>query len=112
MSEMEIYFFIRKIMNETGIDVSIASRKRETFYTRVVFFKIIKEINPKIGLIKLAKMVGKNHTAVIYSLNSYELLKKYSDFREIESKIRAISVPKIIVNGIYCNPIVYQYGKV
>lgn len=112
MSEVEMNLFIRKITKETGIDVSIISRKRENFYTRVVFLKIVREKNPRITLAKMGKLVWINHTAVIYSLNSYEFLKNYSDFREIESKIRAISVPKIIINSIYCNPVVYQYGKV
>jgi hypothetical protein len=107
MSEFKINAFMADIKIKTGIDIRISSRKRENFYSRVVFFKIIKEKNPKLQLVKMGETVGLHHTAVIYSLKSYEHLKSYSDFNKIENEIRSIDFDYNTTSKLYCNPISY-----
>lgn len=108
MSEYQMYNLIKDIERETGIDISLNIRKRENFYSRVVFFKIIKEKNPKMTLTKMGNAVKLHHTAVVYSLNAYKYLKEYSDFKEIEKKIRSLLFTKSESGIIYCNQMIYS----
>jgi hypothetical protein len=107
MQEYEIHSLIKKIEEETGIDVRVKTNKREIFYSRIVFFKIIRKANPRITLTKMGSYVGKEHSSVIHSLKTYEMVKRYPDFKEIESAIMSIKLYKQSKNMIYCKHITY-----
>ena len=109
MPEFEILNIIREIKSGTGIDITEKCRKREVHYTRVVFFKMVRDKKPQIPLAKLGKMVGLHHTSLVYALQSYENLRNYPDFMEIEQRIKAIIDKKYAHMGIYCNTIPYLH---
>ena len=111
MSDYEMNALKTSINKSIGIDISDRCRKRENFYSRVMFFRIIKEKSSNTQLQRMANTVGINHAAVIYSLKAYENLKNYPDFKEIEREIRAIVFDKGIEKGIFCNPITYNNGQ-
>lgn len=107
MQEYEIHSLIKKIEEETGIDIRVKTNKRESFYSRIVFFRIVQKASPKITLSKLGSYVGKDHSTVIHSLKTYETVKRYDDFKEIEQVITGIKLYKQSINKIYCNRITY-----
>lgn len=109
MLDYEILNFIREIKDNTGIDIRIRTNKRENFYSRILFFTIVKKANPRITLSKMGGFVGLHHTTVIYSLKTYEIVKNYPDFKKIEREIRAIKLYKSNNSKIFCNPTYYPY---
>lgn len=111
MSDYEMNALKNTINKSIGIDISDRCRKRKISYSRVVFFRIIKEESPDTQLERMAKTIGITHAAVIYSLKAYENLKNYPDFKEIEREIRAIVFDKGIEKGIFCNQITYNNGQ-
>lgn len=107
MLEYEILNLIRRIEEETGIDIRVRTNKRESFYSRIMFFMIVKKASPRITLTKMGSYVGIHHSTVIHSLKTYEIVKRYPDFREIERAITGIKLYKQSTNKIYCNHITY-----
>lgn len=107
MQEYEIHSLIKKIEEETGIDIRVRTNKRESFYSRIIFFRIVRKSSPRITLTKMGSYVGIHHSTVIHSLKTYEVVKRYPDFKEIESAITSIKLYKQSKNMIYCNHITY-----
>lgn len=107
MLEYGIESLIKSIEGETGINIRIKTNKRESFYAKMIFFLILRKMNPKITLAKMASYVGLDHSSVVYSLKTYKTVKGYPDFKELENAITAIKIQKLSTNNIYCNHITY-----
>lgn len=107
MTDYEMNKIIVDIHRNMGLNINSKCRKREVFYSRVVYFAIIKEKSPYISLNKMGKSVGLCHSSVIYSLKAYNHLKKYIDFKDIEQDIRMIVEKYSSVPDVYCKPMVY-----
>lgn len=64
------------ILQEVNINIEEKTRRREVIEARSLYFFLIKKINPKLTLQKIADSLELNHATVIHSLNNYSIYEK------------------------------------
>lgn len=64
------------ILRETNINIEEKTRRRKVVETRALYFFVIKKLEPKITLQKIADSLELNHSTVIHSLNNYSIYEK------------------------------------
>lgn len=91
------------IKEETGVDVSINSRKKNIIETRALYFKLLKENNPALTLEYIANSVDKIHATVIHSLNKYNMYERFNpDLKRLRKEINS---------KIYSENIIYTFDN-
>jgi len=79
---------IKTILEETKVDITILTRKRETIELRSLYFTVLKELKPYKTLQQLGKELDLDHTTVIHSLKMYKTYRKFNkELDYLKSKI-------------------------
>lgn len=61
---------IKKLIDkELGYDIGGKLRKREAVYARAVYFKIGREVYPKMSFAELGKSLNRDHATVLHAIN-------------------------------------------
>jgi len=99
---------IELVSKETGLDISLKTRKREVVEARALYCFIIKELKPKITFQKIADTLNLNHALIIHLLKMYPIYEDNNDaLRE-----NRISITKYFkdknVDGVSVNEIKLQ----
>ena len=76
---------VKEYLKARGLDK--ADRHREKNYQRIVLAAILREEG--MPLSSIGKIMKRHHATIINMMKNYEWLKNYSDFRDLESKIKA-----------------------
>lgn len=76
------------ILEETNIDITEQTRKRNIIELRALYYTLIKHFEPKLTLTDIAESVNKNHATVIHSLNNYKYYEMYNnDLKQLKKQI-------------------------
>lgn len=67
------------ILQESGVNVEDKTRKREVVELRALYFKLLRDLDPRLTFDRMGKTVGVHHATVIHSLNNYDIYEKYND---------------------------------
>lgn len=59
-------------------EVNYKSRKRHQVEIRGVLFKLIKDINPNISIVKIGSYFGKDHATVLHALKNFEIWSNHN----------------------------------
>jgi len=79
---------IKTILEETKVDITILTRKRETIELRSLYFTVLKELKPHKTLHKLGNELQLDHATVIHSLKMYKVYSKFNkELNQLKSKI-------------------------
>ena len=79
---------IKTILEETKVDITILTRKRETIELRSLYFTVLKELKPHKTLQQLGNELNLDHATVIHSLKMYKVYEKFNkDLKYLKSKI-------------------------
>ena len=84
---MEANRLIKAINTALEIDITQNNRKREIVYGRFIFYSIMRRKNKTMSVEKIGKFLNKNHATVLNGLRQFDILKEYSDFRDIINKV-------------------------
>jgi hypothetical protein len=76
MSDIEIIKDI--LINESGIDINIKTKKREVIEMRGLFYKVVKILKPNTTFGAIGGSVGFNHATVMHSLNMFDVYSTYN----------------------------------
>jgi hypothetical protein len=76
MSDIEIIKDI--LINESGIDINIKTKKREVIEMRGLFYKVVKILKPNTTFGAIGSSVGFNHATVMHSLNMFDVYSTYN----------------------------------
>ena len=74
------------IKQDSGIDVTLKTRHRDTIEMRSLYCHVVKEIHPKKTLKSIGDSLNLNHATVIHSLKQYELYEHYSPHLKVIKK--------------------------
>jgi predicted transcriptional regulator len=89
---------IEKIKQETGIDVTLKSRKREQVEMKTLASFLFKEKG--YSLTQIGKELNLNHATIIHHLKIYETVKYYNPkIQELENTIKGIK-PDLVVESL------------
>ena len=89
---------VEKIKNETGIDVTLKSRKREQIEMKALASFILRQKG--LSLMQIGKELNLNHATIIHHLKNYSKIKYYNPrVQEIESKLIG-SKPDFVVESL------------
>ena len=78
---MKIEYRLKEIiLQETNIDITKNSRKRNVIEIRALYFKLLKEFNPALTLEQIGETVNKDHSTVIHSLKRYDMYEKWNNY--------------------------------
>ena len=100
---MEITKRLLEVITEnTGIDVTVKTRKRETIEMRSLYCSVLKDLEPNKTLKAIGESLNLDHGTIIHSLSKYEMYEKFSpdlktirkriigNFREVEEETKEI----------------------
>jgi hypothetical protein len=89
---------IEKIKQETGIDVTLKSRKREQVEMKTLASFLFREKG--YSLTQIGKELNLNHATIIHHLKIYETVKYYNPkIQELENTIKGIK-PDLVVESL------------
>jgi predicted transcriptional regulator len=89
---------IEKIKQETGIDVTLKSRKREQVEMKVLASFLFRQKG--LSLQQIGKELNLNHATIIHHLKNYESVKYYNPkIQELENTITGTK-PDLIVESL------------
>ena len=74
-------------LDTTNADVTGKSRQRAIVYKRIILANKIRQKFDTISDEKIAQILNKDRTTIVYYTRQYQLLKLYKDFRLIEKKV-------------------------
>ena len=87
------------IIKESGIDINLATRKREIVETRSLFFHVVRHLAPLQSYESIGRSVNRNHATVLFAVNQYET---YAKFNKELDKLRAIILKRFrLEHAIY-----------
>lgn len=79
---------IKTILEETKVNITILTRKRETIELRSLYFTVLKELKPHKTLHQLGNELQLDHATVIHSLKMYKVYSKFNkELNQLKSKI-------------------------
>jgi chlorite dismutase len=86
---MEITKRLLEVITEnTGIDVTLRTRKRETVEMRSLYFSVLKELQANKTFKSIGDTVNQDHATVIISLSKYKMYERFSpDLKTIRKKV-------------------------
>jgi predicted transcriptional regulator len=89
---------IEKIKQESGIDVTLKSRKREQVEMKTLASFLFREKG--YSLTQIGKELNLNHATIIHHLKIYETVKYYNPkIQELENTIKGIK-PDLVVESL------------
>lgn len=89
---------IEKIKQETGIDVTLKSRKREQVEMKTLASYLFRQRG--YSLTQIGKELNLNHATIIHHLKIYPMIKHYNErVEEIENLINGIK-PDLVVESL------------
>jgi chlorite dismutase len=76
---MEITKRLLEVITEnTGIDVTLRTRKRETVEMRSLYCNVLKDLQPNKTLKSIGDSLNLDHSTVLHSLSKYEMYERFS----------------------------------
>jgi hypothetical protein len=86
---MEITKRLLEVITEnTGIDVTLRTRKRETVEMRSLYCNVLKDLQPNKTLKSIGDSLNLDHTTILHSLSKYEMYERFSpDLKTIRKKV-------------------------
>jgi hypothetical protein len=76
------------ILQETGEDINIKTRKKNTVEIRSLYCTILKQLKPHKTLQSIGETIDLNHATIIHALRMYEVYSKdNSDLKKIKDTI-------------------------
>jgi hypothetical protein len=100
---MEITKRLLEVITEnTGIDVTVKTRKRETIEMRSLYCSVLKDLEPNKTLKAIGESLNLDHSTIVHSLSKYEMYERFSpdlktmrkriisNFKEVEEEAKEI----------------------
>jgi hypothetical protein len=100
---MEITKRLLEVITEnTGIDVTVKTRKRETIEMRSLYCSVLKDLEPNKTLKAIGESLNLDHSTIVHSLSKYEMYERFSpdlktmrkriisNFKEVEEESKEI----------------------
>jgi hypothetical protein len=100
---MEITKRLLEVITEnTGIDVTLKTRKRETIEMRSLYCSVLKDLEPNKTLKAIGESLNLDHSTIVHSLSKYEMYERFSpdlktmrkriisNFKEVEEESKEI----------------------
>jgi hypothetical protein len=100
---MEITKRLLEVITEnTGIDVTVKTRKRETIEMRSLYCSVLKDLEPNKTLKAIGESLNLDHSTIVHSLSKYEMYERFSpdlktmrkriisNFKEVEEETKEI----------------------
>lgn len=70
-------------------DLSGTGRQRQKVYERVILSNILRQ-ECNATLFEIGRVFKRDHATIIHYLKTYQMLSVYSDFRQLEERIREL----------------------
>jgi len=88
---MEITKRLLEVIKEnTGIDVTVKTRKRETIEMRSLYCSVLKDLEPNKTLKAIGESLNLDHSTIVHSLSKYEVYERFSpDLKPMKKRIIA-----------------------
>jgi hypothetical protein len=86
---MEITKRLLEVITEnTGIDVTVKTRKRETIEMRSLYCSVLKDLEPNKTLKAIGESLNLDHSTIVHSLSKYEMYERFSpDLKTMRKRI-------------------------
>ena len=86
---MEITKRLLEVITEnTGIDVTVKTRKRETIEMRSLYCSVLKDLEPNKTLKAIGESLNLDHSTIVHSLSKYEMYERSSpDLKTLKKRI-------------------------
>jgi chlorite dismutase len=86
---MEITKRLLEVITEnTGIDVTVKTRKRETIEMRSLYCSVLKYLEPNKTLKAIGESLNLDHSTIVHSLSKYEMYERFSpDLKTMRKRI-------------------------
>lgn len=109
---MVIKDILALVEKETGLDLSVRSRKRELVYYRYVYFKLAREHSYS-ALSDIGALIGRDHSTVLHGIKVFnDVVSVYEyDVYKIYNKISDICKGRRYISEKYVNPESYYRQK-
>jgi hypothetical protein len=76
---MEITKRLLEVITEnTGIDVTLRTRKRETVEMRSLYCNVLKDLQPNKTLKSIGDSLNLDHSTILHSLSKYKMYERFS----------------------------------
>ena len=112
---MEITKRLLEVIKEnTGIDVTVKTRKRETIEMRSLYCSVLKDLEPNKTLKAIGESLKLDHSTIVHSLSKYEVYEKFSpdlktikkriigNFKEVEEEAKELKKNYKIIDQLQC----------
>jgi hypothetical protein len=112
---MEITKRLLEVITEnTGIDVTVKTRKRETIEMRSLYCSVLKDLEPNKTLKAIGESLNLDHSTIVHSLSKYEMYERFSpdlktmrkriisNFKEVEEESKEIKNYYKIIEHLQC----------
>jgi chlorite dismutase len=110
---MEITKRLLEVITEnTGIDVTVKTRKRETIEMRSLYCSVLKDLEPNKTLKAIGESLNLDHSTIVHSLSKYEMYERFSpdlktmrkriisNFKEVEEEAKEIKMNYKIIDQL------------